>query len=585
VTENPFGRVATTIRVIVLEDNPDDAELAILELERAGFAPEWRRVQTEAEFLEALKEPCDLILADYNLPDFDALSALTRVATSGVEVPFIIVSGSIGEDSAVTAMQRGAADYVLKDRLARLGQAARRALEQRRDRQGRAHAEEQLRHLALYDVLTDLPNRVLFSDRLHHAVSMASRRHGSFCLLMLDLDRFKEVNDSLGHQAGDQLLKQVAARLGDALRESDTVARLGGDEFAVISGADIEIDNAVLAARKILKTLAKPFSLGETAVKISASVGIARYPDHGHDADTLVRHADIAMYAAKADPNGYALYAPSQDSNMLERLGLVRDLYSALPNGELLVHFQPKVDLRSPRVVGAEALVRWRHPQRGILYPESFISFVEQSDLIGPLFGEVLEESLRAAASWRDAGLDLGVSVNVSAANLYDPDLPNIVAAALDRNGVPARILTAEVTETAIMAAHTAATVRRLSALGVRISIDDFGTGYSSLRHLKTLPVDEVKIDRSFVADMARDASDAAIVKCVIDLAKNLGMRVVAEGVESGTIASMLEALGCDEIQGYEIAQAMPADEIVGWLGGTEYIAGGGPAATSARLA
>jgi diguanylate cyclase (GGDEF)-like protein len=562
----PAQRVASGIRVIVLEDNADDAELAIMELERAGFAPDWRRVQTEPEFLAALREPCDLILADYNLPDFDALTALTRVAATGLDIPFIIVSGSIGEDSAVTAMQRGAADYVLKDRLARLGQAARRALEQRRDRQERAHAQEQLRHLALYDVLTDLPNRVLFSDRLHHAVSMAARRRGSFCLLMLDLDRFKEVNDSLGHLAGDQLLKQVASRLTEALRESDTVARLGGDEFAVISGFDIEVDNAVLAARKILRTLAKPFSLGETAVKISASVGIARYPDHGQDAETLVRHADIAMYAAKADPNGFALYAPSQDSNMLERLGLVRDLYSALPNGELLVHFQPKVDIVSPRVVGAEALIRWRHPERGVLYPESFISFVEKSDLIGPLLGEVLEESLRAAASWHEQGLELGVSVNVSAANLYDPELPNTVAAALDRYRLPARTLTAEITETAIMAAHTAATVRRLSALGVRISIDDFGTGYSSLRHLKTLPVDEVKIDRSFVTDMARDASDAAIVKCVIDLAKNLDMRVVAEGVESHAIAVMLERLGCDEIQGFHIARAMPGDELAAWL-------------------
>jgi diguanylate cyclase (GGDEF)-like protein len=573
----PAQRVATGIRVIVLEDNPDDAELAILELERAGFAPDWRRVQTEEEFLDALRQPCDLILADYNLPDFDAVSALNRVAASGLDIPFIIVSGSIGEDAAVTAMQRGASDYVLKDRLARLGQAARRALEQRRDRQERAHAQEQLRHLALYDVLTDLPNRVLFSDRLHHAVSMAARRHGSFCVLMLDLDRFKEVNDSLGHHAGDELLKQVAGRLTEALRESDTVARLGGDEFAVISGADIEIDNAVLAARKILRMLAKPFSLGETAVKISASVGIARYPDHGQDADTLVRHADIAMYAAKADPNGYALYAPSQDSNMLERLGLVRDLYTALPNGELLVHFQPKVDIVHPQVVGAEALIRWRHPERGILFPESFISFVEKSDLIGPLFGEVLEESLRAAASWHEAGLELGVSVNVSAANLYDPELPNIVAAALDRYRLPARTLTAEITETAIMAAHTAATVRRLSALGVRISIDDFGTGYSSLRHLKTLPVDEVKIDRSFVTDMARDASDAAIVKCVIDLAKNLDMRVVAEGVESHSIAAMLKGLGCDEIQGYYVARSMPADELAGWLG-TEFT---GAASTS----
>jgi diguanylate cyclase (GGDEF)-like protein len=575
----PAQRVAIGVRVIVLEDNPDDAELAILELERAGFAPDWRRVQTEEEFLDALRQPCDLILADYNLPDFDAITALTRVAASGLDIPFIIVSGSIGEDAAVTAMQRGASDYVLKDRLARLGQAARRALEQRRDRQERAHAQEQLRHLALYDVLTDLPNRVLFSDRLHHAVSMAARRQGSFCLLMLDLDRFKEVNDSLGHHAGDQLLKQVAARLTEALRESDTVARLGGDEFAVISGADIEIDNAVLAARKILRMLAKPFSLGETAVKISASVGIARYPDHGQDADTLVRHADIAMYAAKADPNGYALYAPSQDSNMLERLGLVRDLYTALPNGELLVHFQPKVDIVNPHVVGAEALIRWRHPERGILFPESFISFIEKSDLIGPLFGEVLEESLRAAASWHDAGLEIGVSVNVSAANLYDPELPSIVAAALDRYRLPARTLTAEITETAIMAAHTATTVRRLSALGVRISIDDFGTGYSSLRHLKTLPVDEVKIDRSFVTDMARDASDAAIVKCVIDLAKNLDMRVVAEGVESHSIATMLQGLGCDEIQGFYVARSMPADELASWLG-SEY-----SSATSTGLA
>ena len=556
----------TPIRVLVLEDNPDDAELGILELTRAGFDPSWQRVQNETDFVHALRDPYDLILADYNLPDFDAVSALSRVSAAGLDVPFIIVSGSIGEDAAVSAMQRGASDYVLKDRLARLGQAARHALDQRRDRLERDHAQEQLRHLALYDVLTDLPNRVLFSDRLHHAVSIASRRQGTFCLLMLDLDRFKDVNDSLGHLAGDQLLKQVAGRLLDALRESDTVARLGGDEFAVISGVDMELDDALVAARKILQSLATPIARGETAVKIGASIGIARYPEHGQDAETLVRHADVAMYAAKGDPTGYALYAPGQDSNILERIGLVRDLYSALPNGELEVHYQPKIATGTRTVVGAEALVRWRHPQRGILQPADFIDFAEKSDLIGPLTQEVLGAALQQAARWRAAGLDLGVAVNLSAANLYDPDLPAVILSALERWHVPACSLTAEITETAIMAAHTQSTVRRLSSLGVRISIDDFGTGYSSLRHLKTLPVNEIKIDQSFVSDMARDAGDAAIVKCVIDLAENLGLDVVAEGVESHATAAMLAGLGCDLLQGYQIAAPLPADDFSEWM-------------------
>ena len=564
--EQEAVRTGSPIRVIVLEDNPDDAELAVIELRRAGFDPQWSRVQTEPEFLAALRDPCDLILADYNLPDFDALSALSRVAATGLDVPFIIVSGSIGEDKAVMAMQQGAADYVLKDRLARLGQAARHALEQRRDRLERQHAQEQLRHLALYDMLTDLPNRVLFSDRLHYAVSIAARRRGTFCLLMLDLDRFKEVNDALGHQAGDELLRQVAGRLNEVLRESDTVARLGGDEFAVISGADMDVDSAVVASRKILKALSRPIQLGETSVKISASIGIARYPDHGQDADTLVRRADIAMYSAKADPTRCALYAPSLDANMMERIGLVRDLYSALPNGELVLSFQPKVAMQSRTVVGAEALVRWLHPQRGILQPDAFIGFAEKSDLIGPLTGVVLHAALAELQRWRQAGLDIGVSVNLSAANLYDPDLPVVVGEALDRWHVPARSLTAEITETAIMSMHTAATVMRLSAMGVRISIDDFGTGYSSLRHLKTLPVDEIKIDQSFVHDMSRDASDAAIVKAVVDLAKNLGMTVVAEGLESRPTWSLLEALGCDEAQGFHISEPRLGADFSDWL-------------------
>jgi EAL domain-containing protein (putative c-di-GMP-specific phosphodiesterase class I) len=251
---------------------------------------------------------------------------------------------------------------------------------------------------------------------------------------------------------------------------------------------------------------------------------------------------------------------------MLERLGLVRDLYNALPNGELLMHFQPKVDLQSLQVSGAEALIRWRHPQRGILHPESFISFAEKSDLIGPLLSQVLAASLWEAASWHAAGHQLGVAVNIAAANLYDPELPSQVAAALEHHRLPPGTLTVEITESDIMGAHTAATVERLSSLGVRISIDDFGTGYSSLRHLKTLPVDEIKIDRSFVADMTRDGSDAAIVKCVVDLAKNLGMRVVAEGVENGATAAMLLTMGCDEIQGYHVARPMSGAEFDAWI-------------------
>jgi len=395
---------------------------------------------------------------------------------------------------------------------------------------------------------------------------------------MLDLDRFKEVNDTLGHDAGDALLREVSRRLQETLRASDTVARLGGDEFAVLlPGADTE--SAVGTARKLLAALVEPVTLREHAVVAGGSSGIALYPDHGADATTLLRQADVAMYAAKRGGTGYALYNPAQDQHSPRRLSLISALQRGIAHDELRLHYQPTVDMTTGQVHLVEALARWQHPEQGLLPPDAFIPLAEQTGLIVPLTRWVLATAVRQVRAWREGGLDLGVAVNLSARVLDDPDLPDSIAALLDAYEVPAARLRVEVTESAVMANATRAldVLTRLSTSGVRIAIDDFGTGYSSLAYLKRLPVDEIKIDKSFVTHMTTESDDATIVASTIGLGHSLGLRFVAEGVESRGVWQALDALGCDGAQGYYVSRALPADALAGWLRETSWVRGQQP--------
>ena len=430
----------------------------------------------------------------------------------------------------------------------------------------RKRTEEALAHQALHDGLTGLPNRVLLQDRLAQAIRMSERDGRPFALCVIDLDRFKDVNDSLGHLAGDELLQEVAFRLRQTLRASDTVARLGGDEFALVL-PDADTGAAMHAAEKVVEALAASLLLEGHEVAVGASCGIALYPEHGGDADALLRKADVAMYVAKQTRGGYALYTPDQDQSSSERLTLVGALRRAIADDELTLHYQPKVDCRTGAVAGVEALVRWQHPQQGLIPPDRFIPLAEQTGLIRPLTRWVLNAAMRQARAWHDEGLMLSVAVNLSAHDLQDAQLAHWVSTLLARWNVGPQWLKLELTESALMVdpAQALQVLTELCELGVRIAIDDFGTGYSSLGYLKRLPAHELKIDRSFVADMAAQERDHAIVRSTIDLGHNLGLAAVAEGVEDQRTLDLLGGLGCDLAQGYFLSRPLPASQISHW--------------------
>jgi diguanylate cyclase (GGDEF)-like protein len=423
-----------------------------------------------------------------------------------------------------------------------------------------------LRRLAsTTDDLTGLPNRRSLYAEGHARLVEPQRRH--LALLMLDLDKFKEVNDSLGHHAGDQLLVQVGISLSEHLREGDLLARLGGDEFAVLL-EDTGHDQAVDVAVKLRAALAEPFALEDIALHTSVSVGIALFPDHGLDLSSLLRRADIAMYKAKTSGTGQHVYDSADDANNATRLQTVEELRTALTTDQLVVHYQPKVDLDTGEVNSVEALVRWDHPTRGLLYPDAFLNLVEESGLMPALTRVVLAQALDQVAQWHAQGRPLSVAVNLSASSLVDADLPEQVASMLAARGVPPRALQLEITEDFLMADRDRAReiLTKLRQSGVQISVDDYGTGYSSLSYLRDLPVDELKLDRSFVFPMADDARAAALVASTIDLAHSLGLRMVAEGVETEVAYRELARLGCDQGQGYYMSRPVPAAELDYWL-------------------
>src|SRR6266508_2561405 len=432
----------------------------------------------------------------------------------------------------------------------------------------RKRLAEQLHHQAFHDPLTGLPNRTLLHDRTDQAIRGADRELTPAALLLLDLDRFKEVNDTLGHHYGDQLLTLVGDRLRGTLREVDTVARLGGDEFAVLMHKTATAEGAVEVAKKLIAGFDEPFLIEGLTLDVEASIGVALYPEHAGTSEELLQRADIAMYVAKETHAGFVLFDPAQDQHSPRRLALLGELRRAIESDQLVLHYQPKVDAHSGRVLGVEALVRWQHPDHGLIPPGEFIPLAERTGLIGPLTHYVLDAALRQCQQWRQAGHELAVAVNISARRLLDVEFPDEVASLLARWEVPARLLVVEITESTIMADPDRALeiLGRLDAMGVQLSIDDFGTGYSSMAYLKSLPVHELKVDRSFVTQMNSDSRDAVIVRSTIDLGRNLGLRVVAEGVEDQTTLQELDVLGCDAIQGYYVSRPVPPDDLIRWL-------------------
>jgi diguanylate cyclase (GGDEF)-like protein len=420
---------------------------------------------------------------------------------------------------------------------------------------------------SLHDGLTGLPNRTLLVQRTTEAL-LAARTGSGTAVLLIDLDHFKQINDTLGHHVGDQLLREVAMRLTSALRDSDSVARLGGDEFAVLAVELLGQADAEEVAGRIVTALERPFDVEGVRLDVQASVGIALSPEHGTDVSTLLQRADVALYAAKEDRGCYAFYASDGELHGLEKLALLGELREGIGRGELAVHYQPTCRAATGRLVAVEALVRWQHPTRGLLPPDDFVPIAENIGMIGALTLEVLDQAIGTARRLRDAGHPLQVSVNLSVRLLTDLELPSRVAGLLGQWGMPPECLVLEVTEDSIMVdPERAMTVLgRLRDLGVVLSIDDFGTGYSSLAYLRQLRPQELKIDKSLVGALTSSSDDAVLVRSAIELGHNLGLRVVAEGVDDVDTWAMLTALGCDAVQGYSLSQALPEPVLLGWL-------------------
>jgi diguanylate cyclase (GGDEF)-like protein/PAS domain S-box-containing protein len=426
-----------------------------------------------------------------------------------------------------------------------------------------------LKHQAMHDGLTDLPNRMMLFDRLAEALEAARGDGRLIALLLMDLDRFKEVNDTFGHHFGDVLLKQVAFRLRNQLHVDDTVARLGGDEFAIVLTSALDANAVAMTARRILNSLQQPFVVEGQVLEVGASIGIALYPQHGSDARTLMRRADVAMYATKQSNAGFSFHERDEpESRVPDQLSLIVEMRTAIERNEFELYYQPKQHLHSGLITRVEVLVRWNHPRRGLLMPVSFVPIAERTGLIKPMTDWILDKALQQCREWQDAGAPIHVAVNVSAKSLLEETLPSKVQTMLDKWNIDPRFLKIEITESSIMAdpAHALAIMSMLQSMGVRLSVDDFGTGYSSLTHLRELPIDEIKIDKAFVMGMLTSDADAAIVRTVIDLAHNLGKQVCAEGVEDAETLRRLEEMGCDLAQGYFISRPVPAATLMTWL-------------------
>jgi diguanylate cyclase len=554
------GRVAVALRAAGRRGDPDDAEVVRQVLELQG------------PYVQAVHQM------------FDAVDRQDRVDVLRLEG--VHVDPGFGVIDAVIeyeADRHGAAALLSLDSLSRLERFTARAtpavflaalllvtgfgLVLRRVRRLLAVQHQQALHDSRHDRLTGLPNRVLLAERVDQALRRQVSGAGAVGMLLIDLDRFKEINDTLGHHHGDQLLTQVGPRIRAVVRDVDTVARLGGDEFAVLLPGVVGTEAAVAVAEGIRAALHEHFVVEGAVLDVEASIGVVLSGEHGADITTLLQRADVAMYVAKKQGLGVFAYDADADAHSPERLALLGDLRRALDRDELFLHYQPKVSLATGEPVGVEALLRWAHPHRGLVMPDRFIPLAEHTGLIAPLTHHVLDLSLGQVRRWLDAGLRIPVAVNLSARNLLDERLPDQVAALLERHGVTADLLELEVTESAITTDPERAVqlLTRLAGLGVQIAIDDFGAGYTSLAQLTSTPVSQLKVDRSFVMTMDTDPAKAMIVRSIVDLGHSLGLVTVAEGVESAAAAELLRGYGCNMAQGYYFCRPGPPESLLAW--------------------
>ncbi len=549
--------------VLIIEDNPGDARLIqemIADDPEAPFAVQV--VDRLATGLERLSgHETSLVILDLSLPDSFGLDTFAKVYAHSPAVPIIVLTGNDDDALALSAVKHGAQDYLVKSRLDRelLVRSMRYSIERKR-------YQVQLEHQANYDALTGLPNRNLLHDRLRQAV-YSQRSPRNIAVVFMDLDHFKLINDSLGHGTGDKLLKGMAERLRSVLREGDTVGRVGGDEFVLILGEQTNEEVVFRTMQRIAAKVAEPIVIDGRELYVTCSAGISLYPQDGRDVDTLLRNADAAMYRAKEHGRAnFQFYTSEMNERVSDRLALESALRRALERREFALHYQQKVDLRSGDIIGAEALVRWSHPEWGLVRPARFIPIAEETGLIVPLGEWVVHEAARQTRAWRDAGLNPGVvSVNLSARQFRQEGLVRSVSRILEDTGLDPASLEMELTESMVMHnVETAiATLQGLKSLGINLSVDDFGTGYSSLSYLKDLPIDTLKIDRAFVRDIGTGAEseDGILAQAIISLGHALHLKVIAEGVETDAQVHFLKRHGCDQVQGFLYGEPVPPEQ------------------------
>ena len=554
------------IRALLVEHSGDDAQLLVREVRQGGYDLDYLRVETPAALSSALSEKSwDIVLAEYKMPNFNGTDALRLFKRVGLDCPFVIVSGAMSDEPGAATMKAGAHDYVLKGNLTRLVPTIERELEHAKIRRHGKRANEKLEHLVSHDLITDLPNYAFFSERLTQAVVNAQREKNQLAVLIMKVNRFHELNEALGDQLCDVLLMQLGRRLTTELHPSLTIACLRSNEFAVLIPAAKGSDAVLQVVYEISSVLERPFIISDgLKLELQIGFGIALFPEHATTADLLIRRSRAACAMAKKSHSQYAFYTSEQQQTAQHRLSMVGDLRRAIVQNQLFLLYQPKVDLASLRFAGVEALVRWKHPRLGILTPDHFIPLAEQTGLIMPLTLWVFNEALRQCNVWNKETAGLDVAVNLSAWNLQSSRLPEQISGLLTSSGVSSSQLELELTESAIMAnpKQAAEILTSMKQMGLLITVDDFGTGYSSLAHLNRLPIDVIKIDKSFVMKMATEAQDAVIVRSMIHLAHNLNLKVVAEGVENRQTIDMLRTMGCDMAQGYYISHPRLAEEL-----------------------
>ena len=565
--------MSTSLNLLVLEDSAADAELMIEALRESGFDPAFRRVETRDAYLRELDQPPDFILSDYSMPQFTAQDALQLMKERGLDLPFIIVSGCIGEDMAVECMKAGAADYLLKDRLGRLGHAVTQALERRRLIEEKRQAEQRLFLETFHDSLTGLPNRALFLDRLERVFLQTRRQPGHlFALLHVNLDGFKMVHSGLGPSSADRLLIEVSQRILRRVRSVDTVARMEGDAFTLLIDNLKAMGNATRVADRLQQEFATPFALEQGEVFLTPCIGIACSHPGYESGEHLLRDATAAMLQAKAAGRaGFVIFDKAMHQEAMARLKIEGDLRQALERKEFRLAYQPIVDLTEGRVAGFESLLRWQHPEHGLTRPDAFLNIAMELGLMKSIGEWALEEACRQLQRWHEQFpriRPLSVSVNFSIEQFAQNHLTQLLTQTIERTGLDASSLKIEITESEVMKHPEAVTqvLASIKAQHVDTCLDDFGTGYSSLSHLQQLAIRFLKIDQSFVRRLGTEDDALAIVKTIIALAHQLGRQVIAEGVETAEHLVILRSLGCEYGQGYFFAKPLAPDEVAALL-------------------